>query len=73
GNEVTMKLYPQQKGSQGLDRDYEDEATLTYSTDESGNVRLTGQGLETTLTPDPERRYLFDRDFSWEPRVPINR
>lgn len=73
GNEVTMKLYPQQKGSQSLDRDYEDEATLTYSTDESGNVRLTGQGLETTLTPDPERRYLFDRDFSWEPRVPINR
>ncbi|GAA1538733.1 DoxX family protein [Brevibacterium picturae] len=72
-NEVTLKLYAKQEGSQGLDRDYVHEATLALSTDESGEVRLTGQSLDTTLKPDPERRYLFDRDFSWEPRVPINR
>lgn len=70
---VTVKLYSRQKGSQGLDRDYVDELTLKYSIEESGDVRLTGKGLDAALAPDPERRYLFDRDFSWEPRVPINR
>ncbi|MEL7583459.1 hypothetical protein, partial [Brevibacterium casei] len=29
--------------------------------------------LDLTLVSDSERRYLFDRDFSWSPREPINR
>ncbi|MDN6603965.1 hypothetical protein [Brevibacterium sp.] len=47
--------------------------TLNSTTDDSGGGTPTGKGLDATLMPDPERRYLFDRDFSWEPRVPINR
>ena len=70
---LTMKLYPEQKGSQGLVRDYADELTLTYAVDGSGAVRVTGKSFDTTLVPDHERRYLFDRAFSWTPRVPINR
>lgn len=31
-NKVTLKLYPKQKGSQGLIRDYADDATLAFST-----------------------------------------
>lgn len=73
GNEVTLRLYAKQEGSQSLVRDYVDEVTLSFSTDGSDEVRLTGEGLDATLTPDPERRYLFDRDFSWRPRTPINR
>ncbi|WP_226831725.1 DoxX family protein [Brevibacterium sp. FME17] len=72
-NKVRLKLYPEQKGSQGLIRDYVDEATLTFAIDDSGEITLTGEGLDATLTPDRERRYLFDRDFSWEPRTPVNR
>lgn len=72
-NKVTLKLYPKQKGSQGLIRDYVDESTLTFATDDSGEITLTGQGVDVTFMPDRERRYLFDRDFSWEPRTPVNR
>lgn len=73
GNAVTLSLYPKLTGDQGLIRDVATEATLDYAMTDSGELRLSGQGLSMTLVSDPERRYLFDRGFSWAPREPINR
>ncbi|GAB3748717.1 DoxX family protein [Microlunatus parietis] len=38
-----------------------------------GRLRLTGGGQDLTLASDPEFRFLFDRDFSWDARPPVNR
>lgn len=42
-NKITLKLYPSQKGSQDLVRDYVNQATLTFSTDGSGDIALRGK------------------------------
>ena len=73
GSTVTLSLYPKRNGDQGLIRDVETTMSLTYAKAESGDLRLSGEGLDVTLVSDGERRYLFDRDFSWAPREPINR
>ena len=39
----------------------------------SGIRRLTGDRVDIVIESDTEARYLFDRDFSWAPRPPINR
>ena len=71
--QLDVTLFPKLEGDQGLVRDPVLETTLDYAIDSSGQVRLTGDGLDVTLVTDPERRYLFDREFSWEPSEPINR
>lgn len=73
GSTVTLSLYPKRNGDQGLIRDVETTISLAFVKAGSGDLRLSGEGLDLTLVSDSERRYLFDRDFSWSPREPINR
>ena len=74
GDSVRLSLDQPMSGDLGL-MEYRttDETTLTWRSAADGGLRLTGDGVDVTLTPEPEARYLFDRDFSWQPRVPVNR
>lgn len=71
---LLVSLDPPQQGDLGL-LEYQTatELTLTWTATAAGGLHLTGDGFELTLVPDPEHRYLYDRDFSWAPRVPVNR
>ena len=70
---LALSLYPKLAGDQGLVRDVSTRMGLRYDLGDQGRLRLTGDGLDLTLVPDPERRYLYDRDFSWAPREAIHR
>lgn len=47
--------------------------TYAWARTPEGGLRLTGDGQSVTLTSDAEARFLLDRDFSWAPRMPLNR
>lgn len=54
-------------------------ATLRFTPTDGGRLHVTGSGpegrVDLVLAPSPENRILFDRGFSWVPRVddPFNR
>jgi uncharacterized membrane protein YphA (DoxX/SURF4 family) len=70
---LDLELYPKLKGDQSLQRTSISAVPLTVKKSESGELIVKGEGLNFIAEPDSERRYLFDRDFSWEPRLPVNR
>lgn len=50
-----------------------DTLQLTWERQADDRISLTGKGVDLLIAPDPEFRFLFDRDFSWAPRPPLNR
>lgn len=74
GDTITVSLNRIRAGSQPLGRnDYVASFDLTWEEQGDGRIALTGDQVDLVIEPDEESRYLFDREFSWEPRAPINR
>lgn len=74
GDTVTLSLDRIREGSQPLGRnDYVAGFDLTWEELPDGRIALTGDRVDIVIESDAEARYLFDRDFSWDPRPPINR
>ncbi|MCX0278277.1 hypothetical protein NLM24_48675 [Nocardia zapadnayensis] len=74
GDTVTLSLDRIREGSQPLGRnDYVAGFDLTWEELPDGRIALTGDRVDIVIESDAEARYLFDRDFSWAPRPPINR
>ncbi|GAB3623688.1 hypothetical protein GCM10027418_17720 [Mariniluteicoccus endophyticus] len=70
---VQVALTPPQKGDVPVNRPAADTWDLTFEPQPDGSVRLRGAGQDLRIQPDREGRYLFDREFSWAPRMPVNR
>ena len=70
---VEVSLYPVLSGDRTFLREPVRSFELAWTVRPDGTVRLAGDGRELVLASDPELRYLIDRDFSWAPRVPVNR
>ncbi|GAB3711342.1 hypothetical protein [Mariniluteicoccus flavus] len=69
---VTIALQPVLRGDAKLNQKPTDTLELRFAHTPDG-VRLVGAGQDLVITPDHERRYLFDRRFSWGGRGPVNR
>lgn len=71
---VDLELGPVQRGAMTSEQRQQTQTTsLTYRTEVDGSLHLEGAGQNLTLKSDPESRFLFDRDYQWAPRVPVNR
>lgn len=72
-NTIRLELDPPQHGDTRAPDDASTTLTLRWESGSDGTVRLTGDDQDLELTPDPERRFLFDRDYSWDAQRPVNR
>lgn len=70
---VEVTVFPVLAGDRTFLREPERSFELAWAARPDGTVTLRGDGRDLVLASDPELRYLFDRDFSWAPRVPVNR
>lgn len=70
---VEVTAFPVLAGDRTFLREPERTFELTWVARPDGTVTLRGDGRDLVLASDPELRYLLDRDFSWAPRVPVNR
>lgn len=70
---ITIELRPAQRGPVRTTEHATTKLELRWERRPDGRLRLTGSGQNLTLEADPEFRFLFDRDFSWDPRPPVNR
>ncbi|OYO25134.1 hypothetical protein CGZ93_01365 [Enemella dayhoffiae] len=69
---VTLALQPVQRGATELNQKPTDTLELRFEPTATG-IRLHGAGQDVVLAADPEFRFLFDRDFAWTGRPPVNR
>lgn len=73
GNDtIEVRLMPVLEGARPLNQDFEETISLEWSADADGRVTLSGDGVDLVLEPDPELRFLYDREFSWI-GTPVNR
>ncbi len=70
---VRIELDPPQRGDTRAPDEPASTLTLRWESYPDGSVRLIGSGQDLVVTPDPERRFLFDRGFSWDAQRPVNR
>ncbi|WP_152365559.1 DoxX family protein [Microlunatus speluncae] len=70
---VRIELDPPLRGDTRAPDDPATTLSLRWAPAPDGTVRLTGDDQDLVLTPDPERRFLFDRDYSWDAQRPVNR
>lgn len=73
GDRVTLDLQPVLEGAAPVNQPTTDTWELTFSEQPDGTIHLVGSGQDLDIVPDPEFRFLFDRDFAWAPRQPVNR
>lgn len=72
-NLIKVELKPAQRGPVRTTEPATTTFELRWELRPDGRLRLVGGGQDLTLESDPEFRFLFDRDFSWDPRPPVNR
>lgn len=69
-----LDLGPVQRGAMTFEqRKTIETISLTYRTEPDGSLHLEGAGQNLTLKSDSESRFLFDRDYQWASRAPVNR
>lgn len=72
-NTIEVELGAPIRGATPTTQPAEQTLTLRWERLPDGRIGLTGDDQDLELAPDPELRFLFDRDFSWDPRTPVNR
>lgn len=73
GDRVRLEMRAVQRGVQPVNLPVVETWELTVQPQPDGRIHLVGAGQDLTIAPDPEARFLFDRDFSWAQRIPVNR
>lgn len=72
-DKISIELRAAQRGPVRTTEPVTTKLELRWERRPDGRIRLVGGGQDLILAADPEFRFLFDRDFSWDPRPPVNR